>query len=340
MGATRWFTDSPGSRRYDRPFGARHAVVPCVAVALAALATSSVAQPTKPREDGSGQAPSGTFAPGVRIDWQARAVEVEARVALRAGPLELLACTPNTREHESVLVVLARPMHIYQALGLIGVEPGHPIRYNAKTETTDPPTGQRLTLSVRFREGAKVHVYPARELMRLVGREDPPPTLRWVFAGSRTFPSGRYGADADGTVACVVDFDTAVIALDTRHSADNQQLWLEANTPRIPPVGTPATLIIRALQQGIGLTATLDRDSRLRFEGRVVSPAELAARMRSGSLGSAPLRLILQADPGVTPHAVTNVLRALGEHGVAAGRVELRRLEGDFPESVAGSDDG
>ncbi len=339
MGAAR-STHCPRSRRYVRRCSTRHAVVQGVAVALAAVTASGVAQPPKPHEGGLGQDPPGAFAPGVRIDWQARAVEVEARVALRAGPLELLACSPQTREHESVLVVAARPMHIYQALGLIGLEPGHPIRYNEKTETTDPPTGQRLTLSVRFREGAKIRTHPVGELMRLVGREDPPPTLHWVFAGSRTFPSGRYGADADGTIACVVDFDTAVIALDTPHSADNQQLWLEANTPRIPPVGTPATLIISAFQQDGRLVATLDRDSRLQFEGRVVSPAELARRVRSGSAKGPPARLILRADAGVASAAAAAVVKALAAHGVAADRVEVRLFEGNSRERTPGSDGG
>ncbi|UCE61208.1 MAG: hypothetical protein JSU63_05560, partial [Phycisphaerales bacterium] len=60
------------------------------------------------------------FAPGVKIDWQRRVVEVDASVVLREGPLELLACSPQTREHESILAVRARPLHIYQAMGLIG----------------------------------------------------------------------------------------------------------------------------------------------------------------------------------------------------------------------------
>ena len=70
------------------------------------------------------------FAPGVHIDWANRAVEIDARVVLRSGPLELLACSPKTREHESILVVDARPLHVYQALGLIGLAPGSPSRFD------------------------------------------------------------------------------------------------------------------------------------------------------------------------------------------------------------------
>jgi len=68
------------------------------------------------------------FADGIQINWTRKQVEVEATVVLREGPLELLACSPNTREHESILVIEARPLHIFKAMGLIGLQPGKPVR--------------------------------------------------------------------------------------------------------------------------------------------------------------------------------------------------------------------
>ncbi len=38
-------------------------------------------------------------------------------------------------------------------------------------------------------------------------------SLDWVFAGSSTLSDGRFGADSDGTVVCVVDFENALITL-------------------------------------------------------------------------------------------------------------------------------
>lgn len=281
--------------------------------------------PTDPKPSRDERRPVRQFAPGVHIDWQARAIEVDAKVAFRAGPLELLACSPQTREHESVLVVDARPMHIFQAMGLIGLEPGHPVRYVAETESTEAPTGQPVALSVRFGQGDSARVRPARELMRLVGEKRPPDELRWVFAGSRTFSNGRFGADADGTVACVVDFDTALIALDTLHSADNDKLWLEANTPAIPPIGTPCRLVIRASVTDKAVVVVVDQGGRLLLDGRVVSAKALAERVKGADAAGRSDRLVISAASGVRDETIAGAREALINHGLDADRIETRR---------------
>ncbi len=186
------------------------------------------------------------FAPGVRIDWRERVVELEGQVVLRQGPLELLVCSPRTREHESILTVRAQPMHIFQAMGLIGLEPGAPLHYDENNDRWLAPTGESLELYVRCRDGQQDPLLPVERWLLDVRRGRPPEKLDWVFAGSRTFDNGRFGADGDGTVICVVDFDTALIALGSLHTADNERLWLTANTEAIPPTGTACTLLIRS----------------------------------------------------------------------------------------------
>lgn len=315
------------SRKHERRHGVWYVTWLVAAISVGSTLGSGppdTKKPPDPRAGDEGVRPARTFAPGVRIDWQARSIEVDAKVALRAGPLELFACSPQTREHESVLVVQARPMHIYQAMGLIGLEPGHPVRYDADTGTVEAATGQRVALAVRFRDGKSTRTRPARELMRLAGQERPPDELRWVFAGSRTFSSGRFGADADGTVACVVDFDSALIALDTPHTADNDQLWLEANSTAIPPIGTPCTLVISEVDRG-NVYVTLEGDGRLLLDGRAVSPEQLAGRVRAMPAIDPPSVLVIRAAFDVGTPAVTKVRDALTRHGLSENRIEIRR---------------
>ncbi|MHC5110006.1 MAG: YdjY domain-containing protein [Planctomycetota bacterium] len=186
------------------------------------------------------------FAPGVTIDWTRKQVEVETTVVLREGPLELVVCTPGTREHESILVTKAAPARIYQAMGLVGLEPGSPVRYDKANEKLIPPSGQRLELEVSYQSGGKQHQHPIdRWLLDAKGKK-PGKKVRWVFAGSLVLDDGRFGADADGTVVCVVDFMTGLIAVDTLHVADNDALWLMANPKTIPPAKTDVRLIIKA----------------------------------------------------------------------------------------------
>ncbi len=240
-----------GKRR--RPF--RSSPTLCYFLAVAFLSASRIAisaeQPAGsdvPSPQASKREQTGVreFAPGVRIHWRTVSVELESRVVLREGSLELLACSPQTREHESILAVSARPLHIFQAMGLIGLEAGSPARYDEKLERWFPASGEPLDLRIAWREDGNDRAVAAAEWMveRKTGK--PPEPLRWVLAGSVAREEGGFGADADGTVACVVDFDSALIALSTRHSADDAELWLAANTKEVPPIGTRCTMTVRS----------------------------------------------------------------------------------------------
>lgn len=266
------------------------------------------------------------FAPGVRIDWAARLVEVRAKVVLRRGPLELLACSPQTREHESVLVVAARPLHIFQALGLLGAKAGHPPTYDQKTQAVIPPTGAAVAVSVRFGEGRKARELPARELLRVVDGGEPT-RLRWVYSGSRRLPGGEFAADVEGTVACVVDFDSAVLSLDRSHSANNDQLWLSANTPHIPPVGTACLLLIR-VGDSEEIVISLDGKGRLRDDATVLTPGQVAKKLAARN-PNAVIRLVAFRNPPPA-EGVRTAIQALVAAGVDRGRIEtsLKVAEG------------
>lgn len=260
------------------------------------------------------------FAPGVRIDWPNQTVEVDAKIVLRAGPLELFACSPQTREHESVIVVSARPMHIFQAMGIAGLEPGTPVRYDETLDVSFPPRGTSLDLRVRFRDAGKTRLIPIEHWMRRVKQKQPPEWIDWVFAGSKTYKGGRFGADADGTVVCVVDFDTALISVGAIKSADNDSLWLEANTERIPPIDTPCTLLISR-------TAAFDvsRDGAIRRAGKPMTFAEVAKAVGVTGEGAQTRRLILRPAPDVSADTHGSSVEGLVRAGIARSAITIRR---------------
>lgn len=267
------------------------------------------------------------LAPGVRIDWRKRQIEVDGRIVLRKGPLELLACRPKTREHESILAIEAHAMHVFWAMGLVGLEPGSPARYDEKDDRWHPPHGEALVLRVRFRRGDKSHTVPVERWLREVETHRSPERINWVFAGSRTFESGRFGADIEGTVVCVVDFDTALIAIGSLHSADNELLWLEANTEAIPPLDTPCTLLIRsALVRTI--TVEVTAEGAIRHAGTLLSAADLAMTLRGEKKGghSAGVRIVLRVGEKTTNASVEAVVAALVKAGVDRSLVEVRRI--------------
>ena len=214
------------------------------------------------------------FQPGVFIDWTQQAVEIEARVVLREGPLELLACSPQTREHESILVVSARPLHIFQAMSLAGLQQGAPARYDEKLDRWFPASGEPLDLQIRCRDEGKERIVPAAQWMLQRAGAKPPEKLTWVFSGSMAREEGGFAADADGTVACVVDFDSALIALSTPHSADNEELWLNANTKEVPPIGTRCTLVVRSAYHP-KVEIEVDDGGVLRQDSKVLTPKQV-----------------------------------------------------------------
>lgn len=64
--------------------------------------------------------------PGVVVDFGKQSVDLEATVCLDDGSLELVACAKGSKEHESIVSVVGRPMHIHTALLLLNVDNGNP----------------------------------------------------------------------------------------------------------------------------------------------------------------------------------------------------------------------
>lgn len=218
------------------------------------------------------------YAPGVRIDWPKRRVEVDGKVVLREGMLELFACSPNTREHESVVVTAGRPLRIYEALGLIGLTPGRPVRYDEDSGRWLPPAGDAVGIDVRWNDNGRMRTVDIGAWMRDTERKRVVPPGVWIFAGSYRGDSKQFAADQEGTVVCVVDFPSALIALPELRSADNDQLWVEAATDRIPPIGTEVTLLFSAVQV-VRLELEIDSKGDIQCAGKPLSRKDVAERI-------------------------------------------------------------
>ena len=271
--------------------------------------------------------PVRAFAPGVRIDWKHQIVEVDAKVVLRQGPLELLACSPQTREHESIFVVAAQPIHVFQAMGLVGLEAGRPVRYDEQAGRLLPAQGDPLDIRIRWKEKSGMQTVPARKLLLTLPAGRPPESLHWVFAGSRRMGKEAFGADLDGTVICVVDFDTALIGLRSLHSADNDVLWLAANPETIPPVGTLCTLLIRgAGKDRISYEVGVRADGTLRLKGTSVSVHDLLERCRRHKdETNKAFAIVLKPEPDAPDRSVQSVIEALVRGGVDRRSIKVSR---------------
>jgi biopolymer transport protein ExbD len=219
----------------------------------AAAPASPAAPPASPAAPAAaGETPVIKTLPGIVVDTKAKEVRLEGMVCLQKGPLELLVCSPGTREHESVIVVRARPSHVTFALALLGLAPGKP-GYTTEGGGFSPPAGVVLDITARFTvtkgDGASKKTetveVPAWKLLRPSGSsEGLERPLQWVYVGQPGQEALR-AADSEGTVVCLSNFAEAVIDVPFESTAVNADLMYEANPDIVPPPKTPVELIIR-----------------------------------------------------------------------------------------------
>jgi len=218
------------------------------AMTVAALLLFMVAAP-------AGEVPVIKTLPGIVVDTKAREVRLEGEVCLQRGGLELLACSPGTREHESVIVVKAKPSHIVFALALLGLAPGQP-GYVTAAGSFSPPGGTVVDVAARWtvaKPDGKTETVevPVWKLLKLGGSESGlERPVQWVYVG-RPSEQALRAADQEGTVVCLSNFTEAVLDVPFESTSVNAELLYEANPAVVPPVKTPVELILRPTSERV-----------------------------------------------------------------------------------------
>lgn len=198
----------------------------------------------------------------IRVQLHEPSVEIRAWVCLDGGFLEQIACSPGTREHESLVVIRAKPSNIHAALLLGGFESGLPGRWlfdqskpPEEQLTLIPPQGDKIDVFVRYERDGKTIEEPIRTWVRDYHDMDRTfPDVPWVFGGSSfrenpeyMGPGEHYVADVTGSIIGLVTFGDEVIGLSkviSDQEAIHEPEW-EVDIERIPPVGTEVTIIFR-----------------------------------------------------------------------------------------------
>ena len=217
-------------------------------------ATTQAAPSTPPSARATGGQPQASALPHVTIDLAQHHVDLDATVVLRQGGwLELLACTPQTRTHESILVVHAKPSHVHLAMKLLGLEPGAPRRWRLVEGEyqAQPAHGPKVAVDILWQpaDGGPVTVGAHQWIIdRTTG--DVLKDNIWIFTGS-SFDESRdppvYRADVEGSVLSLVHFGDEVLARDTHQTNQTDGKAIGPNTDQIPGVGTRVKIRLRPL---------------------------------------------------------------------------------------------
>lgn len=214
--------------------------------------------------------------PGVAIHLPERYIDIDGRICLDKGMLELVACAKGSKEHESIVAVEARPMHIHTALLLIGAEAGNPATRRRSLDKDQrwidvPPSGSAVDVLLVFPDkSGKILEHPISNFMtRSSSWQEPPtpanaagsrsretratdrqfPTHTFLFAGSRLVEDGKgprkYLSDESGNVISIVTFGDEMLCLPDIHSDQKDALEWQVNAAGLPSVGTKVTLRLR-----------------------------------------------------------------------------------------------
>lgn len=191
-----------------------------------------------------------TLTPGLRLNRQSRAVHFDAAIATDChNPktpdvyLELIACTPDTREHESLVVTTVPPSLIHAALLAINATPGAP----GNLANNTPPTGQLIDVAILNPDGSET---PITSWITDAPTRTKAPQINFRFAGSKiikTTTGETFAADKAGTVIGLTTFGSELIACDALISPDaatDTPVWI-ANNPKIPSRGHPVTIQLK-----------------------------------------------------------------------------------------------
>jgi hypothetical protein len=202
--------------------------------------------------------------PGIGIDPVARVVDVNAEVCLDEGALELIACTKDTKEHESIVVLRALPSHVHAALLLLGARNGHPaMRRPLDEEMTRwedlPPQGDPIDVSfVVTREDGTKQERPLSDFLMRSEEEGAPSEGNkqkekfpntFLFAGSHLGDAAetprKYLAEISGNVISISTFGDELLCLPEVHGHENQALAWQINPEHLPKKHSKIQLRLR-----------------------------------------------------------------------------------------------
>jgi hypothetical protein len=180
------------------------------------------------------------------IDQKNKQVVMVGQVCQRNAPLEMFACLKNTKEHEAIVTVDVEAFKAHAGLLAVGAEVGRPVKWNPEYV---PATGTEIEVSVVWKdEQGERRTARAQDWILDIETETAM-THPWVFAGSGFWEDERTGEKhymaESGDFICVSNFPTAMLDLPIESSQANDALMFRAFTERIPPLGTPVTLVLR-----------------------------------------------------------------------------------------------
>jgi hypothetical protein len=211
-------------------------ILPLLAAAqLALTGCATLPPPAPPAVDSARLLRMGT----VQVDADARMVVVTGFVNQVEDAIELLACGPGGKTHESIFVMQAHAMDLQTALLLLDLKPGPPHEELGQ----GPPNGPRVDVWVTWTDetGAR-HAHPAELFAYNIETGRVLPHTGWAFTGS-VILDGQFKALAEESYLATFWDPWAILNILNNEVGPDDEL-LAVNRALVPPLNTPVTFVL------------------------------------------------------------------------------------------------
>ena len=176
----------------------------------------------------------------VQVDAQTKTMTISGWVNQVWGAIELLACGPGGKTHESAFVLQCNPADMQAGLLLLGLKPGTPPTGLGQGQ----PEGTELDIWVDWLEGSSSRSLRAESFVVNVENDRQPlPETPWIFTGS-VFEEGEFKALAEESLIVTYWDPWAIINLPLPCGSNDEILSVNSNC--MPALKTPVTFRFRA----------------------------------------------------------------------------------------------
>jgi hypothetical protein len=187
----------------------------------------------------------------ITLHGPSREIRFPAKVQMDQGLLEFIIVHENGKIHESLLCTAISPTHLNLAFTLLKYQPS-PELYLLPNETggssSKLPTvaeeikaAARILIEMEWTHAGETHRVPINTCIQHTTKKKPMPPGPWVYGGSR-FRDGQYAPELSGDISAIFITTSSIINYPGDDNRDDTA-WT-ANSTKIPPAGTPVTVII------------------------------------------------------------------------------------------------
>jgi len=172
----------------------------------------------------------------LRVDGEAKTVMATGWVNQIEGLVEVMACGPKGKVHESVFILSLNPLDLQAALLLINLQHGRPMPPDGET----PPTGDPIDIFVEWQADGATQRARAESFLWNRQENRAVPDTPWVFNGS-VMERGEFMALAEESLVVTYWDPYAIVNIPLPCGANDELLVVNTNT--VPPYETPITFI-------------------------------------------------------------------------------------------------